>query len=135
MEASRHGHPAAEPKEGDASEKVDERAQRVDGAASAAADRRPRGPADRDDEQHARWLLAYLLDWHRREDKAGWWEYFRLRDLPEEDLFDEPQAIAGLEYVERVGLVPDARTGSRPARSSTATRIPSRRWRFGARTS
>ena len=47
-------------------------------------------------EQHPRWLLAYLLDWHRREDKAAWWEYFRLRELPEEDLLDEPQAIAGL---------------------------------------
>ncbi len=54
------------------------------------------------DEQQARWLLAYLLDWHRREDKAGWWEYYRLRDLPEEDLFDEPQAVAGLRFVERV---------------------------------
>ena len=62
-------------------------------------------PAERNDEQHARWLLSYLLDWHRREDKAGWWEYFRLLDLPEEDLYDEPQAIAGLEYVERVGVV------------------------------
>ena len=43
-----------------------------------------------------------MLDWHRREDKAGWWEYFRLLELPEEDLFDEPQAIAGLEFIERV---------------------------------
>jgi predicted RecB family nuclease len=53
--------------------------------------------------QHARWLLAYLIDWHHREEKADWWEFFRLRDLPEEDLFDEPKAIAGLEHVEIVG--------------------------------
>ena len=70
----------------------------------------PEAPADQNEEQHARWLLAYLLDWHRREDKAGWWEYFRLRDLPEEDLFDEPQAVAGLVYVERVGVVPNRKT-------------------------
>jgi uncharacterized protein len=67
--------------------------------------------ADRTDEQHARWLLAYLVDWHRREDKATWWEYFRLRDLSEEDLFDEPQGIASLIYVERVDVVRRAKTG------------------------
>ncbi|MGB7217798.1 MAG: AAA domain-containing protein [Vicinamibacterales bacterium] len=61
-------------------------------------------------------MLAYLLDWHRREDKAGWWEYFRLRDLPDEDLFDEPLAIAGLTHVERVQFVPHATTG-KPTKS------------------
>src|SRR5258707_728439 len=78
-----------EPKQGAASEKVDERGQRV----AALRARLLTGVADaraqQTDEQHARWLLAYSLDWHRREDKAGWWEYYRLRDLPEEDLFDE----------------------------------------------
>jgi uncharacterized protein len=54
------------------------------------------------EESHARWLLAYLLDFHRREDKATWWEYYRLRDLPDDELYDEPQAIAGLEFVERL---------------------------------
>jgi uncharacterized protein len=56
---------------------------------------------DRNAEQQGRWLLAYMLDYHRREDKATWWEYFRLRDLSEEDLLDERQAVAGLEFVER----------------------------------
>ena len=87
-------------------------------------------------EQQARWLLAYLLDWHRREDKAGWWEYYRLRDLPEEDLFDEPQAVAGLELVERVREIIHAQDGaSRPAPSSTAIGIPRRRWRSARATS
>ncbi len=71
----------------------------------------PEARANQSEEQHARWLLAYLLDCHRREDKAGWWEYFRLRDLPEEDLFDEPQALAGIEYVERVTVVANVKTG------------------------
>lgn len=53
-------------------------------------------------ESHARYLLAYLLDWHRREDKAGWWEYFRLLALPEDDLLDEPAAVAGLQFVSEV---------------------------------
>ena len=52
---------------------------------------------------HQRWLLAYLIDWHHREEKAEWWEFFRLRELPEEDLLDEPKAIAGLVHVEEVG--------------------------------
>ena len=53
---------------------------------------------------HVRWLLAYLIDSHHREEKAEWWEFFRLRELPEEDLFDEPEAIAGLEHMGEVGL-------------------------------
>jgi uncharacterized protein len=61
-------------------------------------------PDERTASQHARWRLAFLLDFHRREDKASWWEYFRLRDLPEEDLFDEPQAIADLAFVHRVDV-------------------------------
>ena len=32
-----------------------------------------------DPSQRGRWLLAQLLDWHRREDKAFWWRYFHLR--------------------------------------------------------
>lgn len=51
------------------------------------------------------YLLAYLLDWHRREDKAEWWEYFRLRELPEDDLFDETRALAGLRFVANVEQV------------------------------
>ncbi len=107
------GTPVPRPtaKEGDASEKVDERAQRVEGLRQKLLSGVPETPTDQSDEQHARWLLAYLLDWHRREDKAGWWEYFRLRDLPDEDLFDEPQAVAGLVHVERVGFVPHVKTG------------------------
>ena len=31
---------------------------------------------------HERWLLAYLIDWHRREEKAGWWEFFSCGNFP-----------------------------------------------------
>ena len=54
---------------------------------------------------HPKWLLAYLIDWHRREVNAEWWEYFRLQGLPEEDLHDERDAVAGLIFVERVDIV------------------------------
>ena len=60
---------------------------------------------------HPTWLLAYLVDWHRREFNAECWEYFRLRDMPEEDLLDERHAVAGLAFVERVGEVTNKKTG------------------------
>ncbi len=111
VEAAGTAVPRPTPNEGEASQRVDERAQRVEALRQRLLIGVPEARADQSDEQHARWLLAYLLDWHRREDKAAWWEYFRLRDLPDEDLFDEPQAIAGLGHVERVGFVPHAKTG------------------------
>ncbi|MGQ0582224.1 MAG: TM0106 family RecB-like putative nuclease [Reyranella sp.] len=60
-------------------------------------------PTERTPEEQARWLLAYILDWHRREEKAAWWEYFRLSGLPDEELLDERAALAGLTFVENVG--------------------------------
>ena len=62
--------------------------------------------------QHPRWLMAYLLDWHRREDKAQYWERYRLNDLPDDELFDERHAIAGLEFVGTVGTAAGRRKGS-----------------------
>lgn len=58
-------------------------------------------PADADErsaEQHARWLLAQCLSWHRREQKAVWWEYFRLAELGADDLIDERAAVSGLTF-------------------------------------
>ena len=58
---------------------------------------------ERSHEQHARWLLAQLLEFHRREDKSTWWDYYRLCDLPPEDYLDEPCAVDGLTLIESVG--------------------------------
>ena len=52
-------------------------------------------------EQHARWLLAQLLDWHRREDKATCWRYFSLAAMDDDDLLDERSALAGLVLAKR----------------------------------
>jgi uncharacterized protein len=46
----------------------------------------PVNPEERDEEQQGCWILANVLDWHRREEKAVWWEYFRLAALSAEDL-------------------------------------------------
>jgi predicted RecB family nuclease len=63
----------------------------------------PVDPAERDDDQHARWLLANILDWHRREEKAVWWEYFRLAALSAEDLLDERAGLSGLSFAGNAG--------------------------------
>ena len=34
--------------------------------------------------------------------QIGWWEFFRLRDLSEDELFAEKAALAGLQFVARV---------------------------------
>jgi len=53
-------------------------------------------------EQRACWLLAQLLEWHRREDKSMWWEYYRLCSLSDEELIEDKNALGGLKYVEIV---------------------------------
>lgn len=87
---------------GDPSEKIDERERRTRELAERLLVGVSEIPEERSDEQQARWLLARMLDWHRREEKAPWWEYFRLRDLSDEDLLDETAALSGLEFAERV---------------------------------
>jgi len=47
-------------------------------------------------EQRARVLLAGLLDWHRREARPEWWEYFARLEMDGEQLRDDPYALAGL---------------------------------------
>ncbi|MEO6462808.1 MAG: TM0106 family RecB-like putative nuclease [Candidatus Eisenbacteria bacterium] len=90
--------PVGEP--GDPSEEVGEREARTLALAERLRAGVPEDAAARSDEQNACWLLANLLDWHRREEKTAWWEYFRLRELADEDLLDENGALAGLEFVE-----------------------------------
>jgi uncharacterized protein len=46
------------------------------------------------------WLAAQLLEYHRREDRPVWWNFFRRLDATEEELRDwDSEAIAGLEPV------------------------------------
>jgi predicted RecB family nuclease len=51
--------------------------------------------------EKTQWLLAQLLDWHRRENKATCWEYYRLADMDDNALRDERSALAGLQFVRR----------------------------------
>jgi predicted RecB family nuclease len=91
------------PETGDASEDVSEWQQKIALLVGRLTENIPVDAAERDAQQHARWLLAYVLDFHRRENKAIWWEYFRLRDLSAEDLLEERAGLAGLKFLEAVG--------------------------------
>lgn len=53
---------------------------------------------DRTEEEQARWLLAHMLDWYRREQKSFWWNYLRLKELDEDELINERDAIAKLRF-------------------------------------
>jgi uncharacterized protein len=95
--------PRPEAREGEASEDLSDELRRLRALAAELTAGVPADPGDRSDEQRARRLLAHLLEWHRREDKASWWEYFRLADLPPEDLLEEKHGLHGLEFLEEVG--------------------------------
>jgi predicted RecB family nuclease len=88
---------------GDPSAALDERQRRTAALFERLTRDLPADPAARDASDFGRWLLAHLLDWHRREGKSWWWEWFRLLDLAEDDLFAEKKALAGLALAGRVG--------------------------------
>jgi uncharacterized protein len=71
--------------------------------AQAAADERERVKtqllARSAGEGDARWLLAQLLEYHRRESRPQWWEWFKHRGLDEEELIDDSDTIGGLAPV------------------------------------
>jgi predicted RecB family nuclease len=63
-------------------------------------------PADQTtwtNEEYARWLLAQMLEWHRREEKSAWWEYFRLCELSDTELLEDKTALGGLSHLGIVG--------------------------------
>jgi uncharacterized protein len=91
------------PKSGDASQDLTDWQQKIAALIHRLTDDIPVDIAARTTEHHAKWLLAYILDWHRREEKAAWWEYFRLCDLSAEDLLEERAALSGLTFIGVVG--------------------------------
>ena len=55
------------------------------------------------DESEARQLLRFLLDYHRREDKSAWWEFFHLCGLDAKELLEERTALSGLVFEAEIG--------------------------------
>lgn len=69
----------------------------------------PADRADRTDEQQGRWLLAGLVDWHEREAKPQWWDYYRLEEASTEDLVADSTALGDLEFVADLGAIKQSR--------------------------
>jgi uncharacterized protein len=97
--------PRPEVRGNDRSEEAEARDARVEALERTLVAGVPDAPAARSPVQQGRWLLAQLLDWHRREAKSEWWEYYRQLDLTNEELVEDPATLGGLEYVGVAGTV------------------------------
>src|SRR6266404_893294 len=90
--------------DGAPSEELDERQKRVAALVAQLTTGISVAESGRTGEQAAMWMLAQLLDWHRRENKAAWWEGYRLRELDDNELLEERAGLAGLKFVARIGI-------------------------------
>jgi predicted RecB family nuclease len=86
------------------SEKIDERQKRIAPLVARLTGSIPADVTERSSEQQGQWLLAQLLDWHRRENKAGYWEGYRLQDLDDEQLLDDRAGLAGMQFLQRLAM-------------------------------
>ncbi|MFZ0814295.1 MAG: TM0106 family RecB-like putative nuclease, partial [Candidatus Sulfotelmatobacter sp.] len=91
-----------QPQDSEPSSALDERQQRIAALFSQLMEDVPVDLAQRTEEQAARGLLANLLDWHRREDRAEGQRYYRLLEMSDEELLYERAALSGLLHIERI---------------------------------
>src|SRR5229473_3474874 len=111
-------------KSGDPSEKLKDKLDRVAALTELLSAGIPADPAARTEEQAARWLLAQLLSWHRREDKRAWQDGYRYAETNDEDLLDERVGLTRMSFLERVESgrqVPTDRYSFEPQRSNVRT--------------
>lgn len=97
------GRPIGKPSE--PSDKVRASAEATRKRVEALSAGIPVDPAARSTDQAAQWLLAQLLDWHRRSDKPSWWRFFDLKESPLEELIRDGSALADLRYEGPVGEI------------------------------
>ena len=90
---------------GEPSEELSARLQEVHALMARLVASLPEDEAAWTEEQRSRWLLAQILEWHRREEKSAWWEYFRLCELSDDELQEDRNALGGLQYVGVVGHI------------------------------
>ena len=84
--------------DGQPSEKVAEATNTVLSTCELLLDGLPVEPVADDAAQAATRLLAFLLDWHRREDRPAWWEYFARRQMTDEELVDDTGSLGALSF-------------------------------------
>ena len=72
----------------------------------------PGSVEEMEDAERGRWLLAQLLNWHRRENKSFWWRYFYLtNELTDKERREESDALGETALV-RSQLNPAPRSRS-----------------------
>jgi len=90
-------------KQGEAPEELSAQTQQVRAVMTRLVAGLPAEETEWSSEHRALWLLAQMLEYHRREDKSSWWEYFRQCDLSDDELLEDRNALGGLTYVGPVG--------------------------------
>ena len=93
-----HEVPRPELKTGEASDNISDLDREIENLRNRLLDSIPVNPDERSREEQARFVLAHMMEFHRREDKASWWEYFRLLELDGSELIDERRALTGLHH-------------------------------------
>jgi uncharacterized protein len=102
-----NGAPVARPMTAESKEpeELAERLKVVRDLMARLMDGLPEVGEDRTAGQHGRWLVAQMLEYHRRENKSFWWQYFEWLKMSDEELMEDRSAVARLEYVGVVGTV------------------------------
>jgi predicted RecB family nuclease len=57
-------------------------------------------------QQRALWLMAQLVDYHRREDKPVWWVFFERQGMSADELVEDAESIGDLHPID--GVEPEA---------------------------
>ncbi len=84
--------------EEEASDQVKERDQRVRALFDELTHDISLNHNERNNEEQAKWLLAHLIAYYRREERSNAWEFHYLNDLELDELFYERKAIAYLKF-------------------------------------
>ncbi|TMC51393.1 MAG: TM0106 family RecB-like putative nuclease [Chloroflexi bacterium] len=92
--------PRPEPREGEAPQKVAQAAEETRELVEALSAGVGEDAASRTADEQARWLLAQLLEWHRREEKSGWWAYYERCDhMTDQDLVEDSESIGDITHL------------------------------------
>jgi uncharacterized protein len=85
--------------ERDVSEALGAKIEATQEVAAALVDHVPPDPELQTDAERARWLLAPLLSYHRRENKVNWWRHYDQLAMSPEELERDTYALGPLEMI------------------------------------
>lgn len=65
----------------------------------------PDADEERTQEERGRWLLAQMLEWHRREEKSDWWAFYERQKNTASELLEDRETLAMLAFEQIDGQV------------------------------